>query len=87
MSEDYKIEKGIPLVQQRRPRRLAKALTRALRAMDVGDSIKVDAAWETRATVFSRTSQEGILAGKKFMCRTLPATETEPQHYRVWRVK
>lgn len=50
MSEEYKIEKGIPVVQQSRPRKPASALTKALRAMDVGDSIKANLA-ETRASL------------------------------------
>jgi hypothetical protein len=84
MSEDYKIEKGIPVA---RPKKSADAFTLALRALDVGDSVKVDLKIKSRSCVSTTMTREGKAADKKFACRTVPATEIDPEHYRVWRVK
>jgi len=87
MSEDYKIEKGIPVARQVAGKVASDSFTLALREMDVGDSIKADAATHKRATMSVRMSYEGARADKNFVCRTIPATETEPKHFRIWRVK
>ena len=87
MKDKYKIEKGIPVARQVAGKVVSDPFTVALRAMDVGDSIKADATTHKRATMSVRMSYEGARTDKKFVCRTIHATETEPKHYRVWRVK
>lgn len=85
MSEEYMIEKGIPVA--RSSWRTPSPVRRALRAMEVGDSVKLGLSDIGRSVLSSIMTAEGKAVGKKFVCRTIHATETEPKHYRVWRVK
>lgn len=85
MGDEYKIEKGIP-VSRPRSGPAADPFTLAMRAMEVGDSIKVGRQ-KPRGTISRIMTREGYVADKVFTFRTILATETEPEHYRVWRVK
>lgn len=83
----YEIEKGIPTPDKiesggRRP----GPFLCALRALDIGDSIKVGASDKPIATIHSPVTHEKNRSGRKFTLRTISATDTEPKHYRVWRV-